>query len=107
MEPADHSDKLSKVQPAPDRHSLELAPPSTNNLEQNQNWGEVRITDPGADLKVTKVDVVPMQIEAAANQALKASRLVFNHQWGRRNQSRFASAHGTALCALSAHNLFG
>src|SRR5436190_8359504 len=63
--------KLSKVQPPPDRHSLELAPPSTNNLEQNQNWGEVRITDPGADLKVTKVDVVPLQIEAAANRALK------------------------------------
>jgi hypothetical protein len=63
--------KLSKVQPAPDRHSLELAPPTTNNIEQNQNWGEVRITDPGADLKVTKVDVVPLQIEAAANQALK------------------------------------
>jgi hypothetical protein len=63
--------KSSKVQPAPERHSLELAPPSTNNLEQNKNWGEVRITDPGADLKVTKVDVVPLQIEAAANQALK------------------------------------
>jgi hypothetical protein len=62
--------KLAKA-PAPDRQSLELAPPSTNNLEQNQNWGEVRITDPGADLKVTKVDVVPLQIEAAANQALK------------------------------------
>jgi hypothetical protein len=63
--------KLSKAQPAPDRHSLELSPPATNNLEQNQNWGEVRITDPGADLKVTKVDVVPLQIEAAANEALK------------------------------------
>jgi hypothetical protein len=62
---------LAKAQPPPDSHSLELAPPSTNNLEQNQNWGEVRITDPGADLKVTKVDVVPLQIEAAANQALK------------------------------------
>jgi hypothetical protein len=63
--------KLSKAQPPPDRHSLELTPPATNNIEQNQNWGEVRITDPGADLKVTKVDVVPLQIEAAANQALK------------------------------------
>ena len=50
---------------------LELALPSTNNVEQNENWGEVRITDPGADLKVTKVDVVPLQIEAAANQSLK------------------------------------
>jgi hypothetical protein len=63
--------KLSKAQPPPDRQPLELSPPSTNNLEQNQNWGEVRITDPGTDLKVTKVDVVPLQIEAAANQALK------------------------------------
>ena len=39
-------------------------------MEQNLAWGEVRITDPGSDLKVTKVDVVPLQIEAAANQAL-------------------------------------
>jgi len=51
--------------------SLELTPPATNNVEQNKDWGEVRITDPGADLKVTKVDVVPLQIEAAANQALQ------------------------------------
>jgi hypothetical protein len=50
---------------------LELTPPATNNAEQSQNWGEVRITDPGSDLRVTKVDVVPLQIEAAANQALK------------------------------------
>lgn len=63
--------KLAKAQLPQERQSLELAPPATNNVEQNQNWGEVRITDPGADLKVTKVDVVPLQIEAAANQALK------------------------------------
>ncbi len=50
---------------------LELALPPTNNIEQNQAWGEVRITDPGTDLKVTKVDVVPLQIEAAANQSLQ------------------------------------
>jgi hypothetical protein len=49
----------------------ELALPATNNVEQKQPWGEVRITDPGADLQVTKVDVVPLQIEAAANQPLK------------------------------------
>jgi hypothetical protein len=51
--------------------SLELALPPANTLEENQSWGEVRITEPGADLKVTKVDVVPLQIEAAANQSLK------------------------------------
>ena len=50
---------------------MELSLPATNNVEQSQAWGEVRITDPGGDLRVTKVDVVPLQIEAAANQALK------------------------------------
>ena len=49
---------------------LELALP-TNNVEAAQPWGEVRITEPGTDLQVTKVDVVPLQIEAAANQPLK------------------------------------
>jgi hypothetical protein len=49
----------------------ELVLPATNNVEQNQAWGEVRITDPGTDLKLTKVDVVPLQIEAAANQPLR------------------------------------
>ena len=50
---------------------LDLSLPTTNNAEQSQSWGEVRITDPGSDLRVTKVDVVPLQIEAAANQTLK------------------------------------
>ncbi len=50
---------------------MNLALPPTNSFEQDLNWGEVRITDPGVDLKVTKVDVVPLQIEAAANQPLK------------------------------------
>src|SRR5207249_7478474 len=55
---------------APDK-PLDLAMPTTNSFEQDRLWGEVRITDPGADLKVTKLDVVPLQIEAAANQSLK------------------------------------
>ena len=62
----------SKAAPAVQAEKpLELNLPATNNVEQSQAWGEVRITDPGSDLRVTKVDVVPMQIEAAANQALK------------------------------------
>lgn len=56
---------------SPDK-PLELALPA-NNVEQELAWGEVRITDPGTDLKLTKVDVVPMQIEVAANQALKSA----------------------------------
>src|SRR5208283_4469366 len=50
--------------------ALDLALPATNNVEQNQPWGEVRITAPGSDLKVTKVDVVPLHIEASANEPL-------------------------------------
>lgn len=50
----------------------DLALPPASNVEQTLPWGEVRITDPGTDLKVTKVDVVPLQIEAAANQPLKS-----------------------------------
>lgn len=48
----------------------DLALPDINSVEQKKDWGEVRITDPGKDLKVTKVDVVALQIEAAAYQTL-------------------------------------
>jgi hypothetical protein len=65
------AEQAKAVQPARPDKPLELALPATNNVEQQQTWGEVRITDPGSDLRVTKVDVVPLQIEAAANQPLK------------------------------------
>ncbi len=65
------ANKASKVEPVRAEKPLELALPAANSLEQDVTWGDVRITDPGADLKVTKVDVVPLQIEAAANQELK------------------------------------
>src|SRR2546427_5031099 len=65
------ADKARAKNPVRAEKPLELALPTTNNLEQNPAWGEVRITDPGSDLKVTKVDVVPLQIEAAANQPLQ------------------------------------
>ena len=50
--------------------ALDLALPATNSVEQLLPWGEVRITEPARDMQVTKVDVVPLQIEAAANQPL-------------------------------------
>jgi hypothetical protein len=65
------AEKAKGNQSAQAEKPLELNLPATNNVEQSQAWGEVRITDPGSDLRVTKVDVVPLQIEAAANQALK------------------------------------
>src|SRR5207237_1364433 len=63
--------RAKPIQAPQTEKNLELAEPPTNSVEQNLAWGEVRITDPASDLKVTKVDVVPLQIEAAANQALK------------------------------------
>ncbi|MGO8931610.1 MAG: hypothetical protein ACLQU3_32555 [Limisphaerales bacterium] len=65
------AEKAKAKPPVVAEKPLELTLPTTNNAEQSQTWGEVRITDPGSDLRVTKVDVVPLQIEAAANQALK------------------------------------
>jgi hypothetical protein len=65
------ADKAKATPPAQAEKPLDLTLPTTNNAEQSQTWGEVRITDPGGDLRVTKVDVVPLQIEAAANQSLK------------------------------------
>src|ERR1035437_1583916 len=65
------ADKAKATPPLVAEKPLELTLPTTNNAEQSQAWGEVRITDPGGDLRVTKVDVVPLQIESAANQALK------------------------------------
>lgn len=44
--------------------------------EVEKAWGEVRITEPGRDLKVSKVDVVPLQIEAASSEGLREVRLL-------------------------------
>jgi len=49
----------------------EIALPTNSVAEQKQAWGEVRITDPARDLQVTKVDVVPLHIEAAATDPLQ------------------------------------
>jgi hypothetical protein len=65
------AERARAIPPVRPEAPLDLALPATNNVEQSVAWGEVKITDPGADLKVTKVDVVPLQIEAAANQSLQ------------------------------------
>jgi hypothetical protein len=64
------AERAAVAAPKPSDPPFDLALPATNNVEQEQSWGEVRITDPDSDLQVTKVDVVPLQIEAAANQSL-------------------------------------
>ena len=60
------------VQPQkPPEPPLELPAPEKA-VEQRQPWGEVRIVDPGQDVRATRVDIVPLQIEAAANERLRA-----------------------------------
>ena len=44
--------------------------PDADATEDKKPWSEVRITDPANDIKATKVDVVPLEIEAASNQTL-------------------------------------
>ena len=57
----------------PDPGASPLEPPAASAAEVKAAWGEVRITEPGRDLKVTKVDAVPLQVEAASDQPLKAA----------------------------------
>ncbi|PTY01947.1 hypothetical protein DB346_10885 [Verrucomicrobia bacterium LW23] len=65
-------------------HNLPVPPPAPPKKEDTTlpaekpavkpKWGEVRITEPGKDLTITKVDVVQLQIEAASNQRLAEAR---------------------------------
>ncbi|HEX4139511.1 MAG TPA: hypothetical protein VHY09_04140 [Candidatus Methylacidiphilales bacterium] len=51
---------------------FELVPGDVNETTKTQKpWGEVRIVTPGHDVKLTKVDVLPLQIEMAASGQLQ------------------------------------
>jgi hypothetical protein len=67
-------DEVEAAAPAAEAPAAELKPPDADAAEVKRAWGEVRITEPGRDLKVTKVDVVPLQIEAASSEDLKRAR---------------------------------
>jgi hypothetical protein len=62
------------------------SPPAESAAEVRPPWGEVRITEPGRDLKVTKVDVVPLTVEAAAEQALDKAWWTTTESGGRKNE---------------------
>jgi hypothetical protein len=51
-----------------------LEAPDSAAPEVVSEWGEVRVTEPGRDLRVTKVDVVPLEIEAATSGELVGVR---------------------------------
>ena len=63
------SDDQLAVETAKSTNSDLVLPPE-NTTEQKKNWGEVRINEPGHDLRVTKVDAVPLLIEVASDQVL-------------------------------------
>lgn len=75
--------------PAADSPVEEAAPrPDADAVEAEAAWGEVRITEPGRDVRVTKVDVVPLAIEAASNRPLQHAVWVANPPDGaRRNHA--------------------
>jgi len=51
---------------------FELVPGDVNETTKPQKpWGEVRIVTPGHDVKLTKIDVLPLQIEMAASGKLQ------------------------------------
>lgn len=51
---------------------FELVPGDVNETTKAQKpWGEVRIVSPGHDVKLTKIDVLPLQIEMAASSPLQ------------------------------------
>jgi hypothetical protein len=52
---------------------LEIPPPGEPPEaapEEALPWGRIRISEPGCDLRATTLDVIPLRIEAAANQPL-------------------------------------
>lgn len=53
--------------------TLELELPPEDASETRSAWGEIRITEPGGDLKLTKVDVLPLTVEAASSQQLQTA----------------------------------
>ena len=58
--------------------NFEIKPPDSSTAEEKRNWADVRITDPGSDIKATKVDVVPLEIEAASNESLVSAAWTTN-----------------------------
>jgi len=51
---------------------FELVPGDVNETTKPQKpWGEVRIVTPGHDVKLSKIDVLPLQIEMAASRQLQ------------------------------------
>lgn len=64
-------DKSQGIAPDDSQNAQELRLPDDKATKEKKAWGEVRITEPGGDLKLTKVDVLPLTVEAASSEKLK------------------------------------
>ncbi len=64
-------DKQQGSAPDDSQNAQELRLPEDKATKEKKAWGEVRITEPGGDLKLTKVDVLPLTVEAASSERLK------------------------------------
>lgn len=51
---------------------LDIPPPKEDLDEDVAPWGEIRISEPGRDLRVTRLGTVELQIEVAANESLES-----------------------------------
>jgi len=80
---------LNDIMPASSRHPNAFAPnafeipaPDGTVVEEPQVLGEVRITEPGAELRISRLDVVPLQIEAVADAPIRSVHLCFARNGG-------------------------
>ena len=69
---ASNSTELSRPDDAPFLEIPASEDPAAVAPEEALPWGEVRISEPGCDLRATTLDVIPLRIEAAANRPLRA-----------------------------------
>jgi hypothetical protein len=72
VRPFDNLDASSLVSEPKKPAEFDMAPiKNVTETSEKKVWGEVRIVDPGHDVKLTKVDVLPLQIEMAASSPLQ------------------------------------
>lgn len=67
------STQLQGGKPQPEKpFEIPPAEPEPEPAKETTPWGEVRITKPGRDLTVTRVEDIPLQIEASASEPVKS-----------------------------------
>jgi hypothetical protein len=56
----------------PQETILEIPPPEEDVTETAAEWGEVRIVEPGRDLRITRIEAVPLEIEVGSSQPIES-----------------------------------